>query len=193
MLETMPSSVSTSQSWRSHVYSRLIKLVDDTWDMTTVILCNAAPEGNDFAADHEEARALLATGAADGTEEADEAGPRHKVVLSASWRAMKAAGYMWSIPLLSCTTDPVMSHSELLALLVSLPAEAGVDVLRSFWSLSAMDAFGSRYAFWLSRIRHRGAFSAIYPCLAKLSSVLSKAKDWPEASRLPDHWLEVDT
>ena len=91
-----PSYLSTlgTPASRRAIFVRALGIVEKVWDVTKVVLAAASPEGPEGAIDTEEARALtVEMGEADVEIDADwTGGPMHKVVMSATWRAMKEAG-----------------------------------------------------------------------------------------------------
>lgn len=93
-------SISTVDERRA-VFLRALGIVERVWEVTKVVLAASAPEGSTGATDTEEARALIFTDGdveMDAVEESDGAGsggPKHKIILSATWRAMKEAGYVF--------------------------------------------------------------------------------------------------
>ncbi|PWN90713.1 hypothetical protein FA10DRAFT_301922 [Acaromyces ingoldii] len=165
------------------VLVRTMALIDRAWEVTRGILCNRAPEGSFGAEEHNEMERALEAAEADhddsdddndddddgisadeGDEEPDETTPRHQIILSYCWRGMKEAS----------------------ALLGSIVAST-VD--RRFWTEAQVRSVGERFNMWLSLVRHRGAFSTIYPSYLMAASALVR-KDWPEVAKLPADWLE---
>ena len=84
---------------RRETFLRALRIVEQVWSVTRIVLAASAPEGSvGGAIDTEEARALTFVGDDVELETAAEegsgsGGPMHKVILSATWRAMKEAGY----------------------------------------------------------------------------------------------------
>ena len=173
----------TSSTAQRAVFHRALALVERVWAVTSPVLAAAAPEGQAELesgaavglADTEEARALRAVAKADGvdgTETETLSGPMHKIILSASWRAMKEAG-------------------ELLETILRLPSELGGEGFQRIWSLDEVKHVGALFATWLARVRHRGAFMAIHPCYSRACSALLVCADWPAVQALPVEWLDV--
>lgn len=91
-------AVSTAEE-RRVAFHRALHIVESVWGVTAIVLAAAAPEGAvGGTIDTEEARALVFTA---GDVEMDTVGEGegsggfiHKIILSATWRAMKEAGYV---------------------------------------------------------------------------------------------------
>lgn len=93
LFATLPPSLTLAHR---PLFLRALAIVEKVWDVTRVVLAAQAPEGPmvEGVTDTEEARALMVEAGVDGEEgEAPEVegtgGPMHKVLLSATWRAMK--------------------------------------------------------------------------------------------------------
>ncbi|KAK4050266.1 hypothetical protein OIV83_003587 [Microbotryomycetes sp. JL201] len=137
---------------RRDLFVRALRLVERVWDVTSPVLAASAPEGTAEleaqAADNEEARAIHISDTdgdvADGVEEAaGHGGPMHKIILSATWRAIKEAG-------------------ELLETILRLPTELGTDAFKQVWTTDDVKHIGALFAEWLARIRHRGGYMAMH-------------------------------
>ncbi|CAO1621057.1 unnamed protein product [Parajaminaea phylloscopi] len=151
-------------------------LIDRVWNLTRPILCAAAPEGStdehgDGAADTEIARALAAAEGAHDPQLTDSLIRKSQVMLSYSWRGMKEA-------------------AALLGLLVSAPMQQKSLDIAALWSLSDIEAVGERFTTWMTLIRHRGAFSTVYPALSSAAAAIVRCSTWPAAQRLPKRWLD---
>ncbi|KAK4700043.1 thyroid adenoma-associated protein, partial [Phenoliferia sp. Uapishka_3] len=175
---TLPSTLNASHR---PLFLRALAIVERVWGITKVVLAANAPEGPmvDGVTDTEEARALEVekgmedeVGEGGNGEGEGTGGPMHKILLSATWRAMKEAG-------------------ELVETLLRIPSEPSVDQLRVIWSLDDIKHIGDLYATWLALIRHRGAFMAIHPCYSRACSTLLKCGGWPEVQALPVAWLDT--
>ncbi|PWN51284.1 hypothetical protein IE53DRAFT_55942 [Violaceomyces palustris] len=152
-------------------------LIDRTWQVTRGVLCSSAPEGagagnpEDELPDglvqpvHETENAMQA--AEDEDDEQSSAGPKHQVILSYCWRGMKEA-------------------SALLGTLVSSTLRNGN---KEVWSASSIGEVGSRFNVWLTQVRHRGAFSTIYPAYCDAALAIVKSR-WAEIDRLPSEWIQ---
>ncbi|PWY99852.1 hypothetical protein BCV70DRAFT_200757 [Testicularia cyperi] len=194
------------------------KLIDRTWEVTRSVLCNSAPEGSaggdaeESATDgttgldqptHETARAMRLAddeGKAElmQPQEESNAGPKHQVILSYSWRGMKEASALLGALVAVTLAPPVLSKKEKAA---AARAKAEADVngndagqideaapWREVFSLKAIENVGARFNLWLTQVRHRGAFSTIYPayCNAASAIVGSEASD---IKTLPQQWI----
>ncbi|SCV70448.1 BQ2448_1842 [Microbotryum intermedium] len=171
---------------RRALFHRALAIVERVWSVTSPVLAASAPEGvtesqkaatDAMVIDTEEARALRFEDVdveMGGPEDLADGvgGPMHKVILSATWRAMKEAG-------------------ELLETILRLTSELGADAFRLIWSFEEIQHIGSLIATWLARIRHRGAFMALHPCYSRAAAALLQCKDWPEVKALPAAWLRM--
>ncbi|KAM0754870.1 hypothetical protein T439DRAFT_321926 [Meredithblackwellia eburnea MCA 4105] len=166
-------------------FARALAIAERVWDVTKVVLAAQAPEGPmmDGITDHEESRALVIDDGIGSEEDEDEGGeeaflyegtrgPRHKVLLSASWRAMKES-------------------SALVESLLCIPIERGPELFKAIWSFDSIKHIGDLYATWLALVRHRGAFMAIHPCYSRICAALLKCQFWPDVVALPHIWLSV--
>ncbi|SPO38010.1 uncharacterized protein PSFLO_03487 [Pseudozyma flocculosa] len=177
-------------------------MVDRTWNVTKAVLCNSAPEGSvgdggsaaaAIAAEenaddgtaglhqptHESARAMRiadADGKADGLEQQEEsiAGPKHQVILSYSWRGMKEAS-----ALLGAIVASTLRGSG-----------SGSGDPTSLWTPASIEAVGARFNLWLTQVRHRGAFSTIYPAYCNAAAAIVRS-GWKEVEALPRRWIET--
>lgn len=78
---------------RRVIFHRALSIVERVWDVTAPVLAASAPEGAAETTDTEEARALrFEEGDVDIEAGDGSGGPMHKIILSATWRAMKEAG-----------------------------------------------------------------------------------------------------
>ena len=95
LFSTLPSSLSAAHR---PLFLRALAIVERVWEVTKVVLAAQAPEGPmvDGVTDTEEARALMVEAGTDADDVKPEVegtgGPMHKILLSATWRAMKEAG-----------------------------------------------------------------------------------------------------
>lgn len=89
LFASLPLSSSSPSSLRKLIL-RAMSLIERVWDVTSPVLA-AGGEGD---VDTEEARALMVEEEeGDGEAEGEgTGGPGHKVILSATWRAMKESG-----------------------------------------------------------------------------------------------------
>lgn len=96
-MQCLTSSMKSGLSLTQKLQDRLLRLVDSVYRVTSPVMTNSAPEGSTAAAaDHEEARALGL--GLEGDDDAEDLDPgssgsvKHKVIMSACWRAMRQAG-----------------------------------------------------------------------------------------------------
>lgn len=109
------------------IITRAKGLVKRVWNFTKPVLCAQAPdcscaEDDDHETkvpDHEEARAQNLIGEYDDDDNGEEdldgpsnatPGPKHKTALSACWRGMKEARYLWSSVFESCGTNGLTTY-----------------------------------------------------------------------------------
>ncbi|CDS02102.1 uncharacterized protein SPSC_05939 [Sporisorium scitamineum] len=183
-------------------------LIDRVWQVTKAVLCNSAPEGStgaegtetgtkdaniglDQPASHETALAMQvadddAKVAFMQPQEESNAGPKHQVILSYSWRGMKEASALLGVLVAVTLASPPRVRSNKGSESASNPQAA--DLWREIYSVQDMEAVGQRFNLWLTQVRHRGAFSTIYPayCNAASSIVRSQA---PDLAGLPQQWI----
>lgn len=150
-------------------------LIDRVWALTRPILCAAAPEGSaneegDDTADTEVARALAAVEGGGSAVNADTLIRKSQIMLSYSWRGMKEA-------------------AALLGVLISAPLRYQGTEGSSLWSVQELNAVGQRFTTYMTEIRHRGAFSTVYPAFSDAAAAIVRRADWPEAQILPTRWL----
>lgn len=142
-------------------------------------MTNTAPEGIQVA-DHEEARAFE-FGLEDAEEEHDddlqlerrsgsEGSVKHKVIMSACWRAMRQAGI-------------------LLERLVSIKS-GDLAAFKSIWTIDSLQQVADRYHGYLLHIRHRGCFTALAGSYETFLQTLNSISAWPELQDLPEAWLK---
>ena len=143
-------------------------LIDRIWEITQPILCAAAPEGgvgeglepDDAAVDTEIARALTAAeGHGEGEDGSEALIRKSQLMLSYSWRGMKEA-------------------AALLGRLVSTSLRQDPEVSQALWTVIEIEQVGRRFDLWMTAVRHRGAFSTIYPAYSIASGAIRRCK-WP--------------
>ncbi|SNX84651.1 uncharacterized protein MEPE_03360 [Melanopsichium pennsylvanicum] len=180
-------------------------LIDRVWNITKAVLCNSAPEGSteaesadanvglDQPASHETALAMQvaqddAKAAFMQPHEESNAGPKHQVILSYSWRGMKEGSALLGVLVAATLASPPSLRSKKAAEPHSESDHQGI--WREIYSVQDIEAVGQRFNQWLTQIRHRGAFSTIYPayCDAASAIVRSKASD---ISGLPQQWIRA--
>ncbi|UZJ53735.1 hypothetical protein CBS101457_003055 [Exobasidium rhododendri] len=158
------------------VKEQAIDLIDRVWEVTRGILCNSAPEGSTSqVSDHETARALeessLEEGDDEGASEALGSTPRYQLLLTYSWRGMKEA-------------------SAFLGAIVTKTLSAGPATTQMLWSKEELQGVGRRFNTWLSLIRHRGAFSTVYPAYSAASAAIARSQ-WEEVDEYSSKWLST--
>ncbi|GAC93031.1 hypothetical protein PHSY_000592 [Pseudozyma hubeiensis SY62] len=194
-------SDSDRQSFRDAVH-RAQELIDRVWLVTKAVLCNSAPEGStkaddakdanvglDQPASHETALAMQvadfdAKAAFMQPQEESNAGPKHQVILSYSWRGMKEASALLGVLVAITLTPPPAPRGKK----SSQPDLQMSHVWRDVYTVQDIEAVGQRFNMWLTQVRHRGAFSTIYPayCNAATAIVRSQA---PDIASLPEQWI----
>ncbi|KAJ1020671.1 hypothetical protein NDA16_004064 [Ustilago loliicola] len=184
------------------------KLIDRVWNVTKAVLCNSAPEGSteaetsegsandanvglDQPSSHETALAMQvadddAKAAFMQPQEESNAGPKHQVILSYSWRGMKEASALLGVLVAASLAKPAPARRAKDS--QQQPASSQSDVWREIYSVQDIEAIGQRYNQWLTQVRHRGAFSTIYPayCNAASAIVRNQASD---IVGLPQQWI----
>ncbi|KDN49184.1 glycosyltransferase family 4 protein [Tilletiaria anomala UBC 951] len=159
---------------------RAFQAIDRIWVIVSPVLCSAAPEGNLGEVDErttamaqmtiEDGDRMASTDVspeADGEAEPKTNGTGYQTVLSYAWRAIKESS----------------------ALVSSISAATYTPSPRPLWNLAETDALGQRFITWLMHVRHRGAFSTIYPAFATTSGAIIRFGD-AEQSLLPQKWLQ---
>ncbi len=118
------------------------KLIDRVWHVTKAVLCNSAPEGSteaeasegasdanvglDQPSSHETALAMRVADD-DGKQpfmqpqEESNAGPKHQVILSYSWRGMKEASALLGVLVSASLTQPPPRGQEGASQRLNLP------------------------------------------------------------------------
>lgn len=155
-------------AWRK-THARAIQLIHVTCDTVMPVLSDQAPEGNvptDYREDVEED---------DEDEELEEdvdnlSGPKHQVILSCCWRAVKEASSLLQVIVSKAPASPQESKVTILT---------HDDLVKS----------GSLFRHLLTNIRHRGAFSAVYPAYVSLNTRLLTSRD-ATISQIPAQWLQ---
>jgi hypothetical protein len=153
-------------AWRK-THARAIQLIHVTCDTVMPVLSDQAPEGNvptDFREDGEEDEEEVYE------EEAAEGGPKHQVILSCCWRAVKEASSLLEVIVSKAPASPQESEVTILT---------HDDLVKG----------GSLFRHLLTNIRHRGAFSAVYPAYVSLNTRLLTSRD-ATISQIPAQWLQ---
>ncbi|KAK0531864.1 hypothetical protein OC842_003480 [Tilletia horrida] len=154
-------------------------LVGKVWILVMPILSSqmaaveTEDEGDEEAGveqpDLELARAITLAGGEEGESGSDSnsTGPfKHQILLSYGWRSLKEA-------------------SALLRLLVVSVLDSRSHVLTTDTARS----IGTLFLEWMTKIRHRGAFSVIYPELSGVAASLL-ASGRKDLTYLPQEWLD---
>lgn len=157
------STPKDEKNW-TELIKRLIKSMNNVWENVKEILCHDSPEGNlpkEFEANFE-------------PELEAQYGPATQVILSYSWRAIKESTAMLKVlfdrvPLKGSTKkkSPVKIQTEI------FPQDLIVEI-------------GELLLTQLATVRHRGAFSSIYPAFV---SCCKRCNLTPGIENQPEKWL----
>ncbi|KAI9479552.1 putative death-receptor fusion protein-domain-containing protein [Zychaea mexicana] len=164
-----PSVRAKLKEWKK-THNRALAMVHSVCTAVMDVLSNPSPEGNVPSSYREMEEAiddLIDDGDDDGAEDSSS-GPKHQVILSCCWRAVKEASALLEVII---SRAPVSRDRPGLITAVDLK-ESGV-LLRTL----------------LTSVRHRGAFSAVYPAYVSLNMRLLDSADANTAD-LPAQWLE---
>lgn len=149
--------------------------IDRIWKVTMPILTAAAPEGNSHGeadtADTEVARAIAAAEGSENGIVTESIIRKSQVMLSYSWRGMKEA-------------------AALLGKMVSSPLKKGSATAKLVWTEEDIDGVEGRFTWWMTAVRHRGAFSTIYPAYNDAAAAILRC-DWPAIKTKPHAWLHT--
>ncbi|KAG1120760.1 hypothetical protein G6F42_012679 [Rhizopus arrhizus] len=151
-------------------HARAIALIHETCHTVMPVLSDASPEGNvptdyrqgDDEEEEEEEEAL--------DQDGDASGPKHQVILSCCWRAVKEASSLLQVIIAKAPASAEPSKDAILT---------HQDLVKS----------GQLFHHLLTHIRHRGAFSAVYPAYVSLNTRLLTSHD-PSIAQLPAEWLQ---
>lgn len=174
-LQRLVSSLDVEQAPESEVQrivQDILVVVDRTWEVTRGILCSSAPEGSTSGeVDHEIARALEEVGDEDDGVDGGEfsSTPRYQILLTFSWRGMKEA-------------------SALLGAVVTKTLSLRPEKSKAIWRAEELENVGRRFNNWMSLVRHRGAYSTIYPAYSAASAALIRSR-WSPVDDYPLAWL----
>ncbi|CAO3622452.1 unnamed protein product [Mucor fragilis] len=155
----------------TRTHARAIELIHTTCHTVMPVLSDASPEGNvptDYRQDEDEDE-----DEDDGEEqqgEGDDSGPKHQVILSCCWRAVKEASSLLQVIIAKAPASAEPSQDTILT---------HQDLVKS----------GKLFHHLLTNIRHRGAFSAVYPAYVALNTRLLTSRD-PCIAQLPAEWLQ---
>ncbi|CAD6910523.1 unnamed protein product [Tilletia controversa] len=160
------------------IIERTMQLIDQVWALVQPILSSQEAAAQSEADVNEEpeaaqpdlelARAIsLAGGEDSNSTDVASVGPyKHQILLSYGWRSMKEA-------------------SALLRVLAVALSKSAPQAM----STSIAEQIGAQYLEWMTKIRHRGAFSVIYPELSTVAASLI-ASDRNGLLDLPQEWLD---
>lgn len=153
-------------AWKK-THARAIQLIHLTCNTVMPVLSDASPEGNvptDYREDEEDEEE-------DVEDELDgDSGPKHQVILSCCWRAVKEASSLLQVIISKAPASAQASENTILT---------HDDLVQS----------GSLFRHLLTNIRHRGAFSAVYPAYVSLNTRLLTSRD-ASIAKLPGQWLQ---
>ncbi|KAI8341979.1 putative death-receptor fusion protein-domain-containing protein [Chlamydoabsidia padenii] len=158
------------ERWRE-IHSRTLSLIHSACLCVMDVLSNQSPEGNVPSTFKEMEEAIDDLVGQDSENTDPVFGPKHQVILSCCWRAVKEA-------------------SSLLEVIISkTPIGKNNKDKKHLLSFSDLEESGSLLRTLLTSIRHRGAFSAVYPTYVSLCARLLSSQD-PELNSLPRQWIE---
>ncbi|ORY05607.1 hypothetical protein K493DRAFT_274843 [Basidiobolus meristosporus CBS 931.73] len=154
--------------WRQ-LHLRTFNLVHSVCSTVLDVLSNPSPEGN-MPASFQEIEGAIDDMIQQDDGEGESIGPKHQVILSYCWRAVKEASTLLGILL---ARVPLNDGGKLPAIMEYDHVVQGGNLLRSL----------------LTTIRHRGAFSAVQPAFISVCSRLLIAAE-PQFSAIPRSWLD---
>ncbi|KAK9727349.1 hypothetical protein K7432_001927 [Basidiobolus ranarum] len=155
--------------WRQ-LHLRTFNLVHLVCSTVLDVLSNPSPEGNMPASFQEIEGAIDDVIQHTDQDDVESIGPKHQVILSYCWRAVKEASTLLGVLL---SRVPVNDGSKIPAIMEYDHLVEGGNLLRNL----------------LTSIRHRGAFSAVYPAYISVCSRLLTASN-SEHSAVPKAWLD---
>ncbi|CAO3651150.1 unnamed protein product [Cunninghamella echinulata] len=157
--------------WKE-VHSRALTLIKSVCDSVMDVLSNPSPEGNVPSSFKEMEEAIDELVGDDDEENGDEFGPKHQVILSCCWRAVKEASSLMEVIISKTPLQSTNNKNNKGILTYDDLGKCG-NLLRSL----------------LTSIRHRGAFSSVYPTYVALCSRLLNSQDIT-LHKLPQQWLQ---
>ncbi|KAI8366706.1 putative death-receptor fusion protein-domain-containing protein [Radiomyces spectabilis] len=161
-----PSVRSNMHEWKA-TFTRTLALIHTVCSTVMDVLSNPSPEGNMPASFREMEEAIDEL--VDENDDGDS-GPRHQVILSCCWRAVKEASSLLEVIISEAPVSPTATENSLLTY---------DDLVTS----------GNLFRTLLTCIRHRGAFSAVYPAYVSLNTRLLNWNE-PSIAQLPSKWLD---
>ncbi|KAI7907871.1 putative death-receptor fusion protein-domain-containing protein [Cokeromyces recurvatus] len=164
------STIKYLPAWRK-THARTISLIHITCNTVMPVLSDASPEGN-VPTDYRENEAEDEDEDEDAIDMSDDSttGPKHQVILSCCWRAVKEASSLLQAIISKAPVSPTTEDDTILTY---------KDLVES----------GTLFRQLLTSIRHRGAFSAVYPAYVSLNTRLLTSCD-PAIAQLPSQWLQ---
>ncbi|GBC02144.1 hypothetical protein RclHR1_04480008 [Rhizophagus clarus] len=159
------------EEWRD-THSHAMVLINEVCQIVLEVLSNPSPEGN-VPVSFQEMEEMIDELVLNLSEDLDseEEGPKHQVILSCCWRAVKEA-------------------SSLLAIILSrAPISVSLENNFSILDYEKIRKGGDLFRTLLTSIRHRGAFSAVYNGYAIVCSRLLNSSQ-VKFVELPKIWLE---
>ncbi|CAG8542666.1 17838_t:CDS:10 [Funneliformis caledonium] len=158
------------EEWRN-IHNYAIDLINESCQIVLDVLSNSSPEGNLPASFQEMEETIDELILTSGEDFDSEGGPNHQVILSFCWRAVKEA-------------------SSLLAIILSrAPIAVNLENSFSILNYEKVRKGGELFRTLLTSIRHRGAFSAVYPGYVAVCARLLNSSQ-VKFVELPKIWLE---
>ncbi|CAO3700663.1 unnamed protein product [Rhizopus stolonifer] len=159
--------------WKK-VHIRAIQLIEAACDAGMDVLSDPSPEGNvpsDYREDDNVEDVDLNE---DIDMDGDDtlSGPKHQVILSCCWRAVKEASSLLQVMVANAPVSPEVSSKAVFT---------HKDLVNT----------GNLFHNLLTNIRHRGAFSSVYPAYVSLNTKLLTSNNL-SISQLPSQWLQKD-
>ncbi|ORZ21579.1 putative death-receptor fusion protein-domain-containing protein [Absidia repens] len=170
-LDYRSAYVTSDQDKWKHIHARALSLIQAVCDSVMDVLTNQSPEGN-VPATFKEMEEAIDDLVGEESDNMDlVSGPKHQIILSCCWRAVKEASSLLEVVI--AKTPIAKNAKDKNALLTFTDLEKSGGLLRSL----------------LTSIRHRGAFSAVYPTYVSLCARLLSSPH-PELNSLPHEWLK---
>lgn len=154
-----------SQIHWSRLIARMVNCVENVWANVKDILCHDSPEGNmpkEFEFNYQ-------------PELEEKYGPANQVILSYSWRAVKESTAMLKVLL-----DRVPLKDQ------KGPGKSGIVIENTILPNSVVVSIGDLLLTQLATVRHRGAFSSIYPTFIACCKRCNRTSELKEQ---PENWL----
>lgn len=158
------SDAESQQRW-TLLIDRMLKAATEVWANVKDILCHDSPEGNmpkEFEVNYDPA--LQA-----------KYGPANQIILSYSWRAIRESTSMLKVLL-----DRVPLKGQ------RSPGKNGITITNTIFPNDVVISVGNLLLVQLATVRHRGAFSSIYPTFV---SCCKRCNLTPELKEQPEEWL----